>query len=139
MPRQVMYRNLIIKKNKGFLLVEVLVTVVILSVSLTFITRSLMTGLNSLEIIKQYTTGYSLLEQKLWDIEGKYFIDAGLKIEEDFPEPYQNFKYSLETENMKDDGEKGLLNKVSLSVNWPTKNNRREISIVTYLFNKNAK
>lgn len=133
-----MCRNSITKNNDGFLLVEVLITVVILSVSLTFITRSLMTGLNSLEIIKQYTIGYSLLEDKLWDIENKYFIDAGLNIEEDLPEPYQNFKYSLETENIKEDGEKGLLNQVSLSVNWPTKNNRREISIVTYLFNKSA-
>ena len=118
---------------------EVLITVVILSIGLTLITRSLMTGLNSLEIIKQYTIGYSLLENKLWDIENKYFIDAGLNIEEDLPEPYQDFKYSLETENIKDDGEEGLLNKVSLSVNWPAKNNRREISILTYLFNKTAK
>ncbi|MBM3248797.1 MAG: prepilin-type N-terminal cleavage/methylation domain-containing protein, partial [Candidatus Omnitrophica bacterium] len=70
-----MCRNMITKKNKGFLLVEVLITVVILSVGLTLIARSLITGIKSLEIIKQYTTGYSLLEEKLWDIERKYFIE----------------------------------------------------------------
>lgn len=131
-----MCRNMITKKNKGFLLVEVLITVVILSVGLTLIARSLMTGIRSLEVIKQYTTGYSLLEEKLWDIERKYFIEAGLKIEEDFPEPFQDFKYNLETENIKDNEEKGMLNKVLFSVDWPTKNYRREIPVSTYLFNK---
>ncbi len=134
-----MCRNLITKKNKGFLLVEVLVTVVILSAGLTLIARSLMTSIKSLEIIKQYTAGYSLMEEKLWDIERKYFIEAELKIEEDFPEPYQDFKYILETENIKDNDENGLLNKVLLSVNWPTKGYRREIAIATYLFNKITK
>jgi prepilin-type N-terminal cleavage/methylation domain-containing protein len=127
---------MITKKNKGFLLVEVLITVVILSVGLTLIARSLITGIKSLEIIKQYTTGYSLLEEKLWDIERKYFIESGLNKEEDFLEPYQDFTYSLETENIKDNEEKGMLNKVLLSVNWPTKFSRREISVVTYLFDK---
>lgn len=131
-----MFKNTIIKNNKGFLLVEVLVTVVILSVGLTLIARSLMTGINSLEVIKQYTTGYSLLEDKLWYLENKYFIDAGLKLEEKLSQPYQDFKYTLETENIKDESGKGLLNKVLVSVNWPTKNNRREIAIVTYLLNK---
>jgi len=95
-----------------------------------------MTGISSLEVIKQYTTGYSLLEDKLWYLENKYFIDAGLKLEEKFPQPYQDFKYTLETENIKDESGKGILNKVFVSVNWPTKNNRREIAIVTYLLNK---
>lgn len=127
---------MITKKNKGFLLVEVLITVVILSVGLTLIARSLITGIKSLEIIKQYTTGYSLLEEKLWDIERKYFIESGLNKEEYFPEPYQDSRYSLETENIKDNEEKGMLNKVLLSVNWPTKGSRRAIFVVTYLFDK---
>lgn len=131
-----MCRNSIIRKNRGFLLVEVLITVVILSVGLTLIARSLMMGLKSLDVIKQYTEGISLLEAKLWDIESQDIIEAGLQVKENFLEPYQKFSYQLETKNLQEDDETGILNQVALSVDWPTKNERRGISVVTYLRNK---
>ena len=66
-----MCENSIIRNKRGFLLVEVLITVVILSVGLTLITRSFMMSLRALDAIKQYTGGYLLLEQKLLDLESR--------------------------------------------------------------------
>jgi prepilin-type N-terminal cleavage/methylation domain-containing protein len=125
--------NLIIKDREGFILIEVLVTVVILSIGLTLITRSMMMSLQALDVIEQYMRGYLLLERKILELEIGGVIEADLDIEENFSEPYEEFRYRLETQNIDEDG---LLNQVRLSVDWPTKRERRQISIVTYLRNK---
>ena len=130
-----MSRNLITRDNKGFVLVEVLITVVILSVGLTFITRSMMMSLKALDITEQYTQGYLLLEQKMWEFEQKGFIESDLDVEESFNQPNEEFRYRLVTESVADD-ESGLLNQVTLSVNWPVKKEKREISLTTFLKNK---
>ncbi|MFH1655810.1 MAG: type II secretion system protein [Candidatus Omnitrophota bacterium] len=131
-----MCENSITKNKKAFLLVEVLITVVVLSIGLVAITRSFMTSLKALDIIAQYEKARWLLEEKLWDLEIKDAIEADLQTEENFPEPNDRFKYRLETENIEEDDEPGPLNNVKLSVNWPSRKEIREISIATYLKNK---
>lgn len=129
-----MSRNSITKNKKAFLLVEVLITVVVLSVGLTLIARSMITSLSALDIISQYAEGNSLVEDKIWELENRGSIQPDVKIEENFPEPFENFVYTIETENLLD--KEDLLTKVSLSVVWPTKRDKREISLVTYLINE---
>lgn len=93
-------------------------------------------SLKAQEIIEQYTQGYALLEQKLWDLENKASIEADIELEENFPEPYQDFQYRLATKNIKEHDQTGLLNNVELVVNWQGRNEKRQISVVTYLINK---
>ncbi|MBM3251332.1 MAG: hypothetical protein FJZ11_00925 [Candidatus Omnitrophica bacterium] len=135
-PRAVMCENLITRDKKGFLLVEVLITVVVLSVGLVMITRSFMVSLRALEIIGQYQEARSLIEEKLLDLEVKDAIEADLKVEENFPEPYEKFSYKLETKNIEEEQNKMALNNVLLSMAWLAQEEKRGISIVTYLKNK---
>jgi len=131
-----MCENLITRDKKGFLLVEVLITVVVLSVGLVMITRSFMVSLRALEIIGQYQEARSLIEEKLLDLEVKDAIEADLKVEENFPEPYEKFSYKLETKNIEEEQNKIALNNVLLSMAWLAQEEKRGISIVTYLKNK---
>jgi len=131
-----MCENLITRDKKGFLLVEVLITVVVLSVGLVMITRSFMVSLRALEIIGQYQEARSLIEEKLLDLEVKDAIEADLKVEENFPEPYEKFSYKLETKNIEEEQNKMALNNVLLSMAWLAQEEKRGISIVTYLKNK---
>ena len=94
----------------------------------------MITSLSALEIISQYSKGSSLIEEKAWELENVGVIEPDLQIEENFPEPYQDFTYKIETENLQN--EDSGINRVTLSVNWQTKKGKREISLVTYLVNK---
>jgi len=127
---------LITKNKKAFLLVEVLITVVVLSIGLVTITRSFMTSLKALDVVVQYEKARLLIEGKLWDLEQSGDIESDLQVEENFPEPNEKFIYKLETENVQEDQQEGPLNKVKLSVGWPTKREKREISVFTFLKNK---
>jgi type II secretory pathway pseudopilin PulG len=131
-----MCKSLITRDKKGFILVEVLITVVILSSSLVMITRSFMVSLNALEIIQQYTEARSLIEEKLAELEIKETIAADLQVEENLNEPYEKFSYSLQTKNIPEGNNQGRLNNVSLSLGWKAGEEKRQISIVTYLKNK---
>jgi len=96
------------RNNKGLFLVEVLLTVALLSVGLTFIIRSYVSGLRA----SVYTTDYSmatiLLENKMSDLIQRGFIEDGLREEQYFEKPYEKFKYELEVQNVEDNGGAGL-------------------------------
>ncbi|MFH1282900.1 MAG: prepilin-type N-terminal cleavage/methylation domain-containing protein [bacterium] len=63
-------------KEKGFSLIEVLVTLVVLSVGLVYIIGSLRTSIYSVKVSKDYYASYLLLENKMWELnaEGSFSI-----------------------------------------------------------------
>lgn len=132
-----MWNFLTIKKNnKGLLLFEVMLTVIILSVGLTLILRSFSTSLNASKSAQHYTTATLLIEDKMWELENKVVIDADLDVEGQFPEPYQKFNWHLTTKDKPIQTQTGKINEVKLIVYWQEGRRKGSTSATTYLANK---
>ena len=120
------------RNNKGSFLLEALLSVVILSVSITMIIQSMTASFRAMVYSGQYTAALILLENKMSDVIRKGFISAGLDEEDDFPEPYQRYRYFLRT-NPSDEDQK--INEVSLAVEWAAGKRKNRVGLTTYLLN----
>ena len=108
------------KIEKGFLLFEVMITVVVLSLGLVTVIRSFISCLNGTKAIVNYTDAGFYLERKMWDIEngledvsgkdGKYEWELGRKIIEDTD-----------------------LSEAVLSVSWKQDKIKKNLTLATYL------
>ena len=118
------------KKNNGFLLIEVLVTIAILAFGLVYISRAFMNCLKAMSQIASYTLALNLGEEKLFDLEEiakKGGLDE-VAARGDFPDN-PGFSYKLET-NKLDDLD---LNNLYLEVNWKEGRKAGSYEITTYL------
>ncbi|MDP2939563.1 MAG: type II secretion system protein [Candidatus Omnitrophota bacterium] len=125
-----------LKRERSFLLIEALLTIVILSTCLTFFVRSFLTSLQAGKVAVYYIEAGQLLESNFSLLESQVEIDDDLHLEENFKPPYESFKFKLNSQNLKEDGEVGFLNQVAASVSWPAQKKDRSISVATYLRNK---
>lgn len=126
---------LLIKEKKGFLLVEVLLTIAILAIGITTIVRSFLISLRAGKISADYVQAQMLLDNNLNLLENEGEVDSGLQFEENFQPPNEKFKFKLNTQNIKVNDEKGDLNEVSASVSWSAQKTNQNISLATYLKN----
>lgn len=124
------------KKNKGLLLFEVMLTLVILSIGLTLILHSFSTSLNASKIAHNYTLAALLIEDKMWDLENKGAVSSNLNEEGQFPEPNQKFNWRVETKDKPVQGQSGKLNEVKLTVWWKEGRRKGSVFATTYLKNK---
>lgn len=131
-----MWNFLIIKKNKGLLLFEVMLTIIILSVGLTLILRSFYSSLNATKIAQYYTTAALLIEDKMWELENEGVVAVDLDQEGQFSAPDQQFNWYLETKDKEVQEQNGKLNEVKLSVWWQEGKRKGNIFVTTYLGNK---
>lgn len=121
-------------QKQGSLLVEALLSVVILSVSLTLIIEGMTTSLRSTVYISDYTTALLLLENKMFDLIQKGYVEANLQEEQEFPSPFERFKSRLITLPL-DDQSGGSINQLKLSLDWTSGRRNNHVSIESYLFN----
>lgn len=129
-----MCRHSILKWNKrGSLLVEALVTLVIMAVGLTVIIQSFLSSFRASTQVEGYSLACILLEDKMNDLLQIGFIAGDAQEEGSFPEPYENFRYRIKTENIREGDQEGLLNRVNLEVLWASGKRNRSVQVVTYL------
>ena len=122
------------KRPKGSLLIEALLAVVILSTSITIIIQSMTASLRASDASKSYSLALILLENNMYDLIQQGFIDSNLRKQGNFPEPYEQYKYELETTPY--DGVEGNhLNTVNLKVSWVSGRKNNAIIVQSYLFN----
>lgn len=136
-----MSRPLILRWNRrhpsrGALLVEALLAVMILSIGLTVIIRSLMTSLRATSYTADYSMAVFLLEDKINGLMQNGFIEDGHSEEENLEAPFEKFVYRIEAHNIKDADKPGNLNQVELSLSWPSGRKMRKIFLTTYLLNQ---
>lgn len=67
-----------LRYNKAFSLIEVLITVAILSTAIIFVFRSFTASLNTARFSQDITLASFLAEDKLWNIEKKFIANAAL-------------------------------------------------------------
>ncbi|NQT95821.1 MAG: hypothetical protein HQ572_05165 [Candidatus Omnitrophica bacterium] len=128
------------QKNRAFLLIEVLITVVIVSASIVFINHAFSTSLRAISISNDYLKAVLLLEDKSFDFEAYPVVEEGeFSGEEEFMQ--NNFVWEqvveqLEEEDLgdEDDYEEDeiLLKRLRYSLKWSRQNAERNIDILTY-------
>ena len=141
------YRKPLSLLRAGFTLIEVLVTIVILSVGIVAVLRALDASVCHLGVSRDTMLATMLMKEKIADLETQTFnkdeINTGLS-KGRFPQPYENFFWQLDikripdltdTPRTADDGTTSSLNEVSLMV-W-RENSKREYSVTTYVRTSN--
>lgn len=123
-------KRLFFKNRFGFLLLEVLVSVTIISVGLAYIVRSFSSATRAIETSRHLLKSVSLAENMMWDMEARGAMDKGWdsgRFKED-----NNFFWEVETRTLKD----VPLNQVSLKINWKGPREKQRVSLDTYLWNE---
>jgi hypothetical protein len=115
------------KINKGFLLVEAMSSVLIVSVGLIVILTSFTRSIRAMDISEDYFKAGLLIEQKIYEI-GNGGMEYCLR-EGDFTDFSGDFSWRAESEKL----EQGALNEVALKVLWDKRNVKREFVVRTYL------
>lgn len=115
------------RKNKGFLFIELMISVLIMSIGFVVILNSLMQSVKAIEYSKDYFKAGLLLEEKAYEVynadEEKGFSKG---IFNDF-----NSKFSWELNIVK--LEEIDLDEIFLKVLWNERNKEHNVSILTYL------
>ncbi|MCK9614256.1 MAG: hypothetical protein M0R48_01985 [Candidatus Omnitrophica bacterium] len=120
------------KKNKAISLIEVLVTVAILTGGIVFVFRGFMTSLSAANLSQNIMLASFLVEDKFWQIEEmqKQKIlpeNSGLETIK-----VQNREFNVKYEISRT-GIEGL-SKLNVSVSWPKdRKNSHSVDFVTYL------
>lgn len=130
-------------KNKGFLLLEVVVSIAIITGALVFVVRAYTTAKYALQRSSVMFTSSLLLENQMFEYEEKGSIEDDYKDGRDFPDN-KDYSWSISAASMDTDpvlNQKLGLNLVTLEV---SRNRDREesksyitkYSIMTYLYGK---
>ena len=122
--------------HSGAILVEAILAVLILSVCLTVMIRSMVMSAGSLSYTMQYTQAANFLESKMIEkISKAPFVnvqsDQGVG-----EEPYENLKYSL-TVDPTQQTELKRLEELTLSIQWLTSQKQKSIQTSTYILKVN--
>ena len=106
--------------SKGFLLFEVMITVVVLSLGLVIIIHSFLSCLNGTKAIVNYIDAGFYLKRKIWDIENG--------LEDTYGED-EKYRWKLDTNIIEDTD----LSEAVLSVSWDQNDNEKKLTLRTYL------
>ena len=121
------------KWRQGSVLVEVLVSVVIMSVSLTLIMESFVASLKATAFNKQYTQALGILENRLEVLTRNNHVDEPIDLK--IPDQQGSEKYAVT--GSFDPAVKGLpkdLGTLDLGVTWDFWGKKKEVSLTTFLF-----
>jgi prepilin-type N-terminal cleavage/methylation domain-containing protein len=120
-----------LRSNRAFSLIEVLVTVGIISSTIIFLFRSFATALAGAKFGQEIQLGCYLAEEKAWEVQKAYSL--GLKTPEASAEKRQNkeFNWSYDLQDASIPGLKELKIKVSWQQNQ--RKNAYSLDFQTYL------
>ncbi len=121
----------VIKKRLGFLLLEVLASITLISVGLAYISRSFSTSTRAIETATRFLESVSLVEEKMWELEAKGVVDKG-KSDGRFKQD-KAYKWEVEAKGLE---EEVPINRVVLKVEWEGPQRRQRVSVETYLWNE---
>ena len=122
--------------RRGSLLVEVLLSVVILSTALTLMIQSMTASLRAIQYGAGYTTALILLDNQMCELLRKGAIQAGLRETKELAKAGDSlitYRYSLQTASLDDAAGKGI-NQVDATVAWRSGKKDNAIGLTTLLF-----
>ena len=124
--------------QRGSLLLEALMVVVILSVGLTFIIQSLSSSLKALNYASQYTQGAFLMDAKLSEILLKKTVPANFQESGSMPAPFEKFRYQITTKPAQWNDSRlpsESVSQVALKLSWPSGKRTQEMDTTLCLLN----
>ncbi len=115
-------------KERGAFLIEVLLTVVILSISLTLIIQSLTSSLKASARVASYTHAILAIENAMLDLAYKKFPPGSSTNSQ------SNELFQVSSNIQKISSEKNIKNgkEVQLQVSWKTNQKPQKLSVTTY-------
>lgn len=132
-------KNEKLKLPKGFTLIELMVTVCILSIGLVIVMRSLLTVAGALDTSQNKIKAVQFMDEKLSRIQQTALEEAGINYGTEQGETLLGSRkatWNLEIIPLEDEELEGYLNKVILTVSWKEANIPKNAALVTYLENK---
>ena len=93
------------RRKSGFLLIEVLLAVTILTIALVGIMRAIIQATSSGREVQRYTRAVQLTQQKTWEIEDRYAYTNQETSEDDegvYEEPLEDYSWEWEIESDED-------------------------------------
>ncbi|MDD5680591.1 MAG: hypothetical protein PHI59_05075 [Candidatus Omnitrophica bacterium] len=123
------------KKNKanrhkrGFMLLEVILSVFVVTVGVVFVISSFITSIKAFKASKVYLTALYLVEQKLWEYEEKGKIEEG-RTSGKFDD-YKDAEWDIEAKEVDD----LPLYETAAAINIKDEDVKRRFKVTTY-FNK---
>ena len=128
-----------IKQNKGFLLLEVLLTVVLVSASVVYINHAFSSSLKAMSLTNSYREAFIFLDDKVFDIELNMYLTeiASLSKEANFSNTlflWDQEVVPLEIGDLDDEYDIDDLNieRLSCSLSWE-RSGSRSIELYTYI------
>ena len=116
--------------KQGFLLLEVMVSVVVITVGLVYIIRSFSVSTRAISTSRNYMQAVHLMEAKLWDLEENRRVETGE--DEGYFADNRKFRWAIKAETE----EESPLNKINLVVSWKEGGKKQSLTATTYLWNK---
>ena len=117
-----------LKRRGGFLLLEVLVSITVISVGLVYIVRSFSSSSRAIETAAYYLKAVSLIEERLWDLEAQKGVERG----RDSGRFESDERYSWKTKI--EEAEDLPVNTVGIEIEWDGPIRRQRISLKTCMW-----
>lgn len=115
----------------GFLLLEVLMSIFVVSVGLVFIISSFITSIKAFKASKSYLEALYLLEEKMWNYEETWKIEEGS--DSGTFEENKSAEWDIKAEELEEDLP---LCKVTLELTLKEGEKAKKYKIATYFFNE---
>jgi hypothetical protein len=124
--------------KSGFLLLEIVITVAVLSLGLVFLSRSFISSLDAAKTSSDYTLSISLLENKLWELEmseriATFFISEPPSQSGDFGADYEGFSWAYLASPLEANPS---LEELNLEVSWVRARRKGKVNLTTYMYAK---
>ncbi len=136
MLRKIINKPLRLCPTEGFLLLEAITTLAVLSLGLILLCRSFIMSLDAAKISSDYTEAVSLLENKLWELKMSEYKDGYFPAEPasasgDFGQGYEGFSWVYLVNSLEDNNS---LEELELEVSWQRARRKGKVNIATYMY-----
>ena len=118
------------KNNAAFMLLEVILSVLIVTVGIVFVIGSFITSIKTFKISKTYLDALYLMEEKMWEYEAFGQIEEGA--DSGTFESRKGAEWEVEAEKMQD----LPLNETNIEVSVKEGERSRKYRVAAYFFNK---
>jgi len=115
------------RKNKGFLLLEVMISVSILSFGLLLILNSFMRPIRAVELSKDYFKAGLLIEEKMFEICNSDIKEGSSQ--GSFSDFNSRFSWNMDVIKL----EENTFKEINLRILWNERNKEQDMIVSTYL------
>ena len=121
------------RRRRGSLLIEVLLSIVILSTALTFMIQTMISSLRVIQYGAGYTTALIQLDNQMCELLRKGTVKSGLSEKNDLAVAGTSYSYSMQAGPSDLSADKGI-NVVEATIAWRSGKRDNRIDLTTFLF-----